>query len=630
MENNKKLRRKKKLYKMIAKEDGGVNAISLVLTPAIMKEFVALSRQPQKRVNLQEDKRIIVSPVLIPDIEIPRFDEETNEEYDITFGKEEIAKIAENFLINGYQNEATLEHDEEVDGVSVIESWIKESENDKSLDFGFGDLPIGTWFVKMKIYDNELWAKIKSGEIRGLSIEGMFGHELIENAMVKMRAQNEEVKAQNVLNAIRDIINEDIDEALDTEVLLSMMKGIIKNDARYSGGKKLELESYNDYPSGVVNNAKAAVEWAEKNGWGSCGTPVGKIRASQLANKKPISVSTIKRMRAYLLRHEVDLEKSTSFSDGCGYLMYQAWGGKAGLRWATSKLKELGVLELSNEEIYGKRYEINLYETEPNFTNNYTTPAMDKPTYFDLNSLDNACWEGYVAIGTKMLNGKEVPNCVPEEKLMALAKAIMEMGDVELETAVGIASSYSGQFGGGKPMSEADYLKKRNAPGPLLNLGGYFNDENYSKDADEASMRYKSFAKVGPRGGITESPKAPKSDTPNPNPKGEGTAKGDASGKRGAEVSAKDEETLKNKVKEFNDREANTKNGNATLGVLKSVFQRGLGAFNTSRSPKVSSPSQWAFARVNSFLYLLKNGRPENPKYTADNDLLPKGHPKAD
>ena len=136
------------------------------------------------------------------------------------------------------------------------------------------------------------------------------------------------------------------------------------------------------------------------------------------------------------------------------------------------------------------------------------------------------------------------------------------------------------------------------------------------------------LAEVGPRGGIKASPKAPKSDTPNPNPKGEGTAKGDASGKRGAIVSAKDEETLKNKVAEFNKKESNTKNGKATLGALKSVFQRGLGAYNTSRSPKVQSPSQWAFARTNAYLYLLKNGRPENPKYDQDNDLLPKGHPK--
>jgi len=136
------------------------------------------------------------------------------------------------------------------------------------------------------------------------------------------------------------------------------------------------------------------------------------------------------------------------------------------------------------------------------------------------------------------------------------------------------------------------------------------------------------MAEVGPRGGIKESDKAPKSGTPNKDPKGEGSAKGDASGKS-AKVSAADEETLKNKVKDFNEKDSNTKNGNATLGQLKSVFQRGLGAFNTSHSPLVKSASQWAFARVNAFLYLLKNGRPENPKYDTDYDLLPKGHPKS-
>jgi lambda family phage portal protein len=137
------------------------------------------------------------------------------------------------------------------------------------------------------------------------------------------------------------------------------------------------------------------------------------------------------------------------------------------------------------------------------------------------------------------------------------------------------------------------------------------------------------LAVVGERGGIKASPKAPKSDTPNKDPQGEGTAKGDASGKRGADVTAEQEKTLQNKADEFNEKDSNTKNGRATLGALKSVFQRGLGAFNTSHSPRVQSAEQWAFARVNAFLYLLKNGRPENPNYTTDNDLLPKEHPKA-
>jgi hypothetical protein len=136
------------------------------------------------------------------------------------------------------------------------------------------------------------------------------------------------------------------------------------------------------------------------------------------------------------------------------------------------------------------------------------------------------------------------------------------------------------------------------------------------------------FAKVGERGAIVASDNAPKGDTPNKNPKGEGTAKGDASGKS-AEVTKEQEATLQKKADDFNEKESNTRNGRATLGALKSVFQRGLGAFNVSHSPVVKSASQWAFARVNAYLYLLKNGRPENPKYITDNDLLPSEHPKS-
>jgi hypothetical protein len=106
-----------------------------------------------------------------------------------------------------------------------------------------------------------------------------------------------------------------------------------------------KFESYTDYPDGVRGNAKNVLEYTEANGWGSCGTPVGKQRANQLANGEPISLETIKRMYSYLSRHEVDLESSTSYGDGCGKLMYDAWGGKAALGWSRNKLRELGQLE---------------------------------------------------------------------------------------------------------------------------------------------------------------------------------------------------------------------------------------------------------------------------------------------
>lgn len=108
---------------------------------------------------------------------------------------------------------------------------------------------------------------------------------------------------------------------------------------------ELSEKSYSDYPQAVKNNARRVLEYVEENGWGPCGTPVGKQRANQLANGEAISLDTIKRMYSYLSRHEVDLESSTSYSEGCGLLMYDAWGGKAALVWSRRKLRELGEIK---------------------------------------------------------------------------------------------------------------------------------------------------------------------------------------------------------------------------------------------------------------------------------------------
>lgn len=161
--------------------------------------------------------------------------------------------------------------------------------------------------------------------------------------------------------------------------------------------------------------------------------------------------------------------------------------------------------------------------------------------------------------------------------------------------------------------------------GHIEKITSYYEDD---EEIMELGSELEEFAKVGERGGISESKKAPKSDTPNPDPKGEGTAKGDASGKRGAVVSERVEKILEDKVKDFNERYKDKLDYGVDKGMLKSVYQRGVGAYNVSHSPKVRSSEQWALARVNAFLYMVKNGRPQNKKYTGDNDLLPKKHPK--
>lgn len=97
-------------------------------------------------------------------------------------------------------------------------------------------------------------------------------------------------------------------------------------------------DSYTDYPQAASDNAQRALDWAEENGWGSCGTSVGKARANQLAKREPISRDTIARMSAFR-RHEQN--KNTPYGEGCGKLMWDAWGGDEGIAWAERKLKQI-------------------------------------------------------------------------------------------------------------------------------------------------------------------------------------------------------------------------------------------------------------------------------------------------
>ena len=428
----------------------GIEAISIVDRPAIQEHFIALSEQTKLELaEVDKEKRILMGAALVPNKNIYRQD--GDDEYYIYFSEDTVRRASELFLMRGNQNKSTLEHEAELHGLSVVESWIIEDEKyDKSRKYDM-ELPVGTWMVSMKVNNDEVWNNyVKTGLVKGFSIEGYF----TDKVNMAQLEEVSEIEANEILLELKDYLN----------------------------SKMYKLATYNDYPDGVVSNAKRVLEYVDKNGWGSCGTAVGKRRASQLASKSNLTVSTIKRMHSFLARHESDLKSSKSYSDGCGKLMYDAWGGKAGFRWAKSKLKELGELDM---------------------------------------------------------------------------------------------------------------------------------------------------AEVGERGGVKSSPKAPASDTPNKNPKGKGTAKGNAKGKTGAKVSAKDRASLQKKADEFNKKYKDKLGYGVTVGVLSSVFQRGLGAFNTSHSPKVKSPSQWAHARVNAYMYLVKNGRPQNPKYTTDYDLLPKKHPKS-
>jgi hypothetical protein len=150
----------------------GVFAISVVEQPAIGVDFVALSEQ--HTVKFKEDFRgLLYGALLIPDQLIYRRDDKTEEEYYVKYSKDTIRAIAYNYLKQNMTNNATVEHAKVVDGVSLVETWIIEGENDKSKNFGFS-LPEGTWFGCMKVENEEVKQQIQNKEVLGFSIEGNF------------------------------------------------------------------------------------------------------------------------------------------------------------------------------------------------------------------------------------------------------------------------------------------------------------------------------------------------------------------------------------------------------------------------------------------------------------------------
>jgi len=153
----------------------GVFAISVVEQPAIGVDFVALSEQHS--VKFKEDFRgLLYGALLIPDQLIYRRDDKTEEEYYVKYSKDTIRAIAYNYLKQNMTNNATVEHAKVVEGVSLVETWIIEGENDKSKNFGF-DLPEGTWFGCMKVDNDEVKKQIQNKEVLGFSIEGNFAVE---------------------------------------------------------------------------------------------------------------------------------------------------------------------------------------------------------------------------------------------------------------------------------------------------------------------------------------------------------------------------------------------------------------------------------------------------------------------
>jgi hypothetical protein len=177
----------------------GIGAVSVVLTPAIESDFVALGKHEVELKEIDAEKRILMGAALIPNKQIYRKNKQ-GDEYYIYFSEDTVRHASELFLMKGNQNNATYEHKQKLEGMSVVESWlIQDSKTDKSRLYGF-DLPKGTWMISMKVNNDDVWKQVKDGKVKGFSIEGYFADKL------EMSMMSEE---DLLIERIKQIITED-------------------------------------------------------------------------------------------------------------------------------------------------------------------------------------------------------------------------------------------------------------------------------------------------------------------------------------------------------------------------------------------------------------------------------------
>lgn len=199
-----------KIVELIIDEDvdeSGIDAISIVESPAIEEQFIALNSKEIKLAEISKEKKILLGALLVPNKPIFRTGDEGD--YYIYFSKETVSKASQRYLTLGKQNNSTLEHKHSLEGLSLVESWIVEDKvHDKSRVYGM-DVPVGTWMGAVKVNNQEIWDEyVSTNKVRGFSIEGFFAD--------KMERPKESIK-------------EDMSQ---DEILLNKIKNILSN-----GGK---------------------------------------------------------------------------------------------------------------------------------------------------------------------------------------------------------------------------------------------------------------------------------------------------------------------------------------------------------------------------------------------------------
>lgn len=249
-----------KYYKVT--KDSDVYAISLVDYPAIESNFVYLSKEQPKQIFLEtNEKYMLYGAVLIPNFPIYRRDEFG--EYYLIFDSDVIEKLSYDYMLNGRLESFTEQHEKDIYGdVSIVESWIKMSENDKSNDLGL-NLPVGSWVIGAKIHNTDLWSKIKNGEVNGFSIESIVSVSEIEklrSEKIEPKMIDEETflsKVQNMIEQALSNFNKKEEEVVEENVELEHVEETEEKVVEEVKEEEVELEKVEET---VVDNEKVEME----------------------------------------------------------------------------------------------------------------------------------------------------------------------------------------------------------------------------------------------------------------------------------------------------------------------------------------------------------------------------------
>lgn len=654
-------------------QDAILQSISIVDKPAIEREFMYFSEDGRQMLFFQEveDQRIVVSPAMIPDKMIPRKDDKGNIYY-VYFSKDTVAKAAEYLMKYNKQSHSNVNHQRIYSNdMYVMESWIKESQNDKSTDYGFGDLPEGTWFVKFRIMNDDVWNQIKKGELKGLSVEGDFllGAEKYEQAFGRYKKKygyvrqkykrayaglSEEEKSElDPIMYIVDLITKDAYETAEEAMKRAKELGLegIRAEYNEAAGSINYLPGPEQalYEAALLKYEEMEIEVGTLPNYvnqGETGAkPLSQYEFAESYTDYPVSASNnAKKALEWRDKYPDEIQGGTQIG----------WT-RANQLANRRPISEETIARMASFARHRRNAEVDPEKKDKPWTDagyvawliwggttgvNWATDKLERIRRGNMAEEDlNINVFGYPtrffymcpgAIGTfqhlmTMDLGDDEVGMV--RSAAAIADRVFEIEEDVIETKeatledLGEAAILVDDFK--DIMNEVD-----KATGMVHNVD--YMDGHIEKIASYVPQNFE-FAPQPASGKKGDRPLAriPKEERGRT-----GSAKnepGDTKTTRGGiEVSAEVEQTLKDKIAKHNEQNPQDSQ-KATLGQLKAVWRRGAGAYSIGTPGKRGmTRAQWAMARVNSFLNILAGNKSGYDKdYNQDNDLLPAGHPKS-